>query len=104
MSMFAGDLSSKYLRQGYGMPTSSLRNQPTQAGMGVSSAIKQPLRNTGGGGFPNLRETSAYKQGLTRNIDRNMGGYVNPTVSNIYLRNLSGPLYITNIIKILNGI
>lgn len=48
MSMFAGDLSSKYLRQGYGMPTSSLRNQPTQAGMGVSSTIKQPLRNTGG--------------------------------------------------------
>ena len=80
MSMFAGDLSSKYLRQGYGMPTSSLRNQPTQAGMGVSSAIKQPLRNTGGGGFPNLRETSAYKQGLTRNIDRNMGGYVNPSL------------------------
>ena len=80
MSMFAGDLSSKYLRQGYGMPTSSLRNQPTQAGMGVSSAIKQPLRNTGGGGLPNLRETSAYKQGLTRNIDRNMGGYVNPSL------------------------
>ena len=80
MSMFAGDLSSKYLRQGYGMPTSSLRNQPTQAGMGVSSAIKQPLRNTGGGGLPNFRETSAYKQGLTRNIDQNMGGYVNPSL------------------------
>ncbi len=80
MSMFAGDLSSKYLRQGYGMPTSSLRNQPTQAGMGVSSAIRQPLRNTGGGGLPNLRETSAYKQGLTRNIDQNMGGYVNPSL------------------------
>lgn len=80
MSMFAGDLSSKYLRQGYGMPTSSLRNQPTQAGMGVSSTIKQPLRNTGGGGLPNLRETSAYKQGLTRNIDQNMGGYVNPSL------------------------
>jgi hypothetical protein len=41
---------------------------------------KQPLRNTGGGGFPNLRETSAYKQGLTGNIDRNMGGYVNPSL------------------------
>jgi len=80
MSMFAGDLSSKYLRQGYGMPTSSLRNQPTQAGMGVSSTIKQPLRNTGGRGLPNLRETSAYKQGLTRNIDQNMGGYVNPSL------------------------
>ncbi len=80
MSMFAGDLSSKYLRQGYGMPTSSLRNQPTQAGMGVSSVIKQPLRNTGGRGSPNLRETSAYKQGLTGNIDQNMGGYVNPSL------------------------
>ena len=80
MSMFAGDLSSKYLRQGYGMPTSSLRNQPTQAGMGVSSVIKQPLRNTGGRGLPNLRETSAYKQGLTGNIDQNMGGYVDPSL------------------------
>jgi len=33
-----------------------------------------------GGGLPNLRETSAYKQGLTGNIDQNMGGYVNPSL------------------------
>jgi len=78
MSMFAGYLSSKYLREGYGMPTSSLRNHPTQAGMGVSSAIKQPLRNTGGGGLPNFRETSAYKHSKGF-YDRNPGQLLNPT-------------------------
>ena len=68
---------------GYGHDGSHMQgSNQHMIGMGGRSkpVIGQPLRNTGGGGLPNLRETSAYKQGLTRNIDQNMGGYVNPSL------------------------